>query len=309
MAKKKPFYHTGLEVSKNDLRYLLDAQDPPWLNLFVNKGSGVAVPTTGVYEAGNDANDGLTWDTAFATIAKGIAVARSYTNWSASPWATNVKIHIAPGSYAENLTALPHGCHIIGHGECWDADGETGVRIKPASGSPVDVGAWVNGKCENVSFESADTSKVFDCEILNNVQFEHCRFAGAPEATTSLAGLYVRDSVMLTVRDCRFEYLDCGLDFVYADGGDSLTRLLCQGNFITYISEAGIRISANLVVPASLICHNVINGGGGTLAIGIDDNSGTDTIGVWGNWIDATDAIQGITANVGGNYIGGSNIE
>lgn len=50
--------------------------------------------------------------------------------------------------------------------------------------------------------------------------------------------------------------MDCGLDVVYADGGDSFTRALIQGNFFTYISEAGIRISANLVTPASTIAKD-----------------------------------------------------
>lgn len=253
--------------------------------------------------------NGGTWSSAYKTIAEAITAARALIDWAASPWAVGTEIHIAPGKYAENLIALPHGATIIGWGDCWDADGEQGVKIMPASGSPVDVGAFVNGKFVNIGFESADTSRVFDSTILNNVLFDHCRFAGAPEATTSTCGIYTSDSVMLTVRDSRFEYLDCGIDFVYADGGDSMTRALIQGNFFTYITEAGIRISANLVTPANTICHNVMHGGGVTLAIGIDNNSGSDIIGVFGNWIDATDAIQGVAGNVGGNFVGGSTIE
>ncbi len=307
--RNRDFYHTGLDISRSELRNLLNVQTPPYLKLFVNKGSGVAVPVPGVYEAGSDGNDGLTWNKAFATIAKAISVARGYINWSASPWAPNIEIHIAPGSYAENLISMPHGCKIIGHGDCWDSDGEMGVRIKPAAGSPVDVGGFVNAKIFNINFESPDTSRVFDSTVLNNVIFEHCRFAGAPEATVSTAGIYTSDSVMLVVRDCRFEYLDCAMDFVYADGGDSCTRLLVADNFMTYLSEASIRWSVNLVVPAVTVCRNVIHGGGITLAIGIDNNSGSDIPGVFGNWIDATDAIQGIAGNVGGNFVGGSTIE
>ena len=252
---------------------------------------------------------GGTWEGAYKTIAEAITAAAALVDWAVSPWAIGNEIHIAPGAYAENLTSLPHGCFMIGHGDCWDADGEVGVKVKPASGAPVDVGAFVNAAVHNIGFESADTSRVFDATILNNVVFNHCRFAGAPEATTSTCGLYFSDSVMLTVRDSRFEYLDCGIDAVYADGGDSFTRAHIEGNFMTYISEAGVRVSANLVTPASKIIKNFIFGGGITLAVGIDDNSGQDNIGVFGNYIDATDAIQGITTNVGGNYVGGSSIE
>lgn len=247
------------------------------------------------------------WDRAYKTIAEAFTAARALIDWAATPWAIGNEIHIAPGSYAENITALPHGCHIIGHGDCWDSDGEVGVKIKPASGAPVVVGGFVNAKVTNIGFESADTTKVFTSTVLNNVMFEHCRFAGAPEATTSICGLYTSDSVMLTVRDCRFEYLDCGIDFVYADGGDSMTRCLIDGNFFNYISEAGIRISLNLVSPASRICNNYIGGGGQTLAIGIDNNMTTPIVHCDNNFISATDGIQGYTTGtyVGGNYCNG----
>ena len=112
---------------------------------------------------------------------------------------------------------------------------------------------------------------------------------------------------MLTVRDSRFEYVDCGIDFVYVDANDSVTRLLVDGNFFNYMSEAGIRVSANLVSPASRICNNFISGGGITLAIGIDNNMATPIIHVDGNIISATDGIEGYTTGtyVGGNYCNG----
>lgn len=252
---------------------------------------------------GNDGNDGSA-EAPFATIAKAITVANSRINWSGTPWANSDVIVISPGSYAENLTSLPYGCTIVGEGDAFDADGENGVRIKPASGSPVDVDAAINMKIINVGFESADTSRVFDAAIMNNCQLIHCRFAGAPEATTSTAGIYINDSVQLTVRDCFIAYVDCGIDFVYADAGDSFTRGLIQGNVITYCSEAGVRVSANLVAPASHIDGNLIDGGSGTLAIGIDLNMATPTVHVTRNIISATDGIEGITtgAYCGGNY-------
>lgn len=250
--------------------------------------------------------NGSKWTSAFKTIAEAITAAAANVDWGDSPWAIGNEIHIAPGTYAENLIALPHGCFLIGHGDCWDADGEVGVKIKPAAGAPVDVGTFINARIINIGFESPDTSRCFDAAILNNVVFEHCRFAGAPEATTSTCGIYTNDSVMLTVRDCRFEYLDCGIDFVYADGGDSMTRAHIEGNYFTYISEAGIRVSASLVAPASKIIGNYICQGGVTLAIGIDINI-TNTIDIYNNFITATDGIEGDTTGsyVGGNYCNG----
>ena len=251
-------------------------------------------------------NSGESPEEALDTIAGAITKANARIGWSNSPWANNDVIVVAPGSYAENLTSLPYGATIVGLGDCFDADGENGVKIKPATGSPVDVNACINATFINIRFESADTSRCFDAAICNNVQMYHCWFSGAPEATTSTAGIYVNDSVALTVRDCRFTYLDCGIDAVYADGGDSFTRALIDGNYFSYISEAGIRVSANLVAPASMICNNMIGQGGQTLAIGIDINI-TNTIEIFKNCISATDGIEGDTTGVyvGGNYCNG----
>lgn len=258
-------------------------------------------------KGGAAGNSGESPDDPLNTIAGAITKANARIDWTASPWANNDVIVIAPGSYAENLTSLPYGCTLVGLGDCWDADGENGVKIKPASGAPVDVNACINTKIINIRFESADTSRCFDAAILNNVQIEHCWFSGAPEATTSTAGIYTNDSVALTVRDCRFTYLDCGIDVVYADANDSFTRALIDSNFFTYISEAGIRVSANLVAPGSMICNNMIGQGGQTLAIGIDINMATNTTEIFRNTISATDGIEGDTTGVyvGGNYCNG----
>jgi len=252
---------------------------------------------------GSDNNSGRSKDEPFATVAKAISTTNARINWSNSPWANSDVIYIAPGVYAENLTSLPHGATMIGLGDAHDGDGENGVKIKPASGAPVDVGTFVNAKIFNVAFESPDTSRVFDAAILNNVQLVHCVFKGAPEATTSTAGIYTNDSVNLTVEDCRIMYVDCGIDFVYADADDSVTRALIKNNYMTYMSEAGIRVSANLVSPASLIVGNYICQGSTTLAIGIDLNH-TNTIGIYNNFITASDGIEGDTTGtyVGGNY-------
>ena len=253
---------------------------------------------------GSDNNSGRSKDQPFATVAKSITVTNARIGWSNSPWANSDVIYIAPGVYAENITSLPHGCTVIGMGDAHDGDGENGVKIKPASGSPVDASSLVNAKIFNVAFESVDASVVFDVAILNNVQLIHCVFKGAPEATTSVAGIYTNDSVNLTVLDCRIMYVDCGIDFVYADANDSMTRALIQENFMTYMSEAGVRVGVNLVAPASMIVGNYICQGSASLAIGIDLNLATNVVGVYRNTITATDGIEGdaLGTYVGGNY-------
>ena len=117
--------------------------------------------------------NGLTWAKAFKTIAEAITVVAARVDWSASPWATNDVIVIGPGLYAENLTSMPHGATMMGIGHDL-RDAQLGCKIKPASGSPVNVGAMINTKFMNIGFEAADTSACFDAEILNNCMFGFC---------------------------------------------------------------------------------------------------------------------------------------
>lgn len=301
----KDFFHTGLQVSRSDIQGLLAAQNP-FNKLYVMGGSDVAQPVSGVYEAGSDENDGLTWDTAYSTIAKAISVANSYVNWGASPWATQIEIHIAPGKYAENLTSMPYGAVLIGHGNAFDADGERSVRIKPASGGAIAVTSMINSGLYNLNIQVADASNIFEAANFNNNEVIHCSFQGPPEATTALCGMSLTDAVSNLIRDCQFFYMDCGIDWT-AGGGPTSVRNWIDRNMFSYISEAGIRFDSTTVCPITHITENNIDGGSGTLAIGIDINMGTPTVSCYRNNISATDCIEGDTTGnfIGGNYCNG----
>jgi len=301
----RDFYHTGLQVSQSDLRLLLDAYNPA-KRYFVKGQSGSALPVPGVYKSGNDGNDGLTWDSAFATIAKAISTSNALINWGISPWAPNTEIHIAPGSYAENLISMPYGGALIGHGDGFDADGERGVRIKPASGAAIDCTSIINCRIENISIQVADASNIIKATNFNNNQMLHCSIQGPPEATTALRGMHLTDAVQNLIRDCQFFYMDCGIDWT-AGGGPTSVRNWIDRNMFSYISEAGIRFHSTTVAPITHITKNSINGGSQTLAIGIDINMATPTVSCYRNTISATTCIEGdATGNfIGGNYCNG----
>jgi len=301
----RDFFHTGLQISRSDAQNAKDAQGPS-KRLFVNSNNGVASPVKGVYETGSDENDGLTWDTAFATIAKAVSVSNGYINWSGSPWAPNTEIHIAPGKYAENLTSLPYGGALIGYGDAFDADGERSVRIKPATGAAIAATSIINCRMENLNIQVADASKIIEATNFNNNQMLHCSLQGPPEATTALAGLSLTDAVSNLIRDCQFFYMDVGIDWT-SGGGPTSVRNWIDRNVFSYISEAGIRFHSTTVVPITHITHNFIDGGSQTLAIGIDINMGTPTVSCYGNFISATTGIDGDTTGnfIGGNYVNG----
>ncbi len=245
---------------------------------------------------GSDGNDGLAWDRAFATIAKAVTTMNDRISWSATPWANRDIMIIAPGTYAENLTSLPYGCTIIGLGH--DVrDGQNGVKVKPASGDPVDVGALINTAIYNVGFESPGTGAAFDADICNNNYFEGCFFTGAAEATTAVYAFITTDLTKTTFKNCWFCNADYGAYFNYTDANDKVAYLLMEDCLITGCDTAGIYTHANLVGPHSIVRHCTITGSGQTLTKGIDDNAGV--IDEMFNAIEATTAVEGVRSSNG----------
>lgn len=70
---------------------------------------------------GNDANNGLRWETAFKTIQHAVDVAES--------WA---KIYVRSGTYAENVSISKHGIKLIG-------EQRDSVIIAPTSGTAITI--------------------------------------------------------------------------------------------------------------------------------------------------------------------------
>ena len=224
---------------------------------------------------GNDDSNGLSPSSAKATIASAITAINARVDWSASPWSNHDVILIAPGTYTENLTSLPYGATLYGLGLDL-RDAQNGVKIKPATGAPVDVGTCINTAFYNINFETAETDAgdpCFDADICNNNQFINCRFSGPAESATAV-GFVTKDAVANKFLDCEFDCLDKGIDVNYADGGDSFSHNLIRDCRFTQIDTAGIEISTNLVGPSSIVERCVFAGAGQTMAIGVDDNSG-----------------------------------
>ena len=208
----------------------------------------------------------------FGTIEAAITAVNADINWSNSPWANGDVIYILPGTYAENLTALPHGCAMIGIGDDI-RDGQYGVVIQPASGDPVDVSAWINGYMENIGFISSSTNPAFDAAILNNCKLVNCFFSGAAESTTATEAFVTNDCVKTTLKDCWAANATIGFRFEYVDGGDSISYLWMENCRSTYIATSGIYTSTNLVGPHSIVQDCQFMGSGQTTTKQIDDNS------------------------------------
>jgi len=258
---------------------------------------------------GNASNSGLSKQNPSSTIARMVTAMNARIDWADSPWARHDVLVLAPGTYAENLTSLPYGATVVGLG--YDLrDAQNGVKIKPASGVPVDVNACINTTFINICFETAATgagAAVFDAAICNNNTFISCRFSGPAETATAV-GFVTNDAVGNKFLDCEFDCLDKGIDVNYADANDSFSHNLIRDCRFTQIDTAGIEISTNLVGPSSLIERCLFYGAGQTMAIGVDDNAGI--LDLTDLYITATDPIQGCRSANGcygnGSLLGGS---
>lgn len=221
---------------------------------------------------GSDNNTGKTFDGAFKTLAHAFSVMRDRINWSATPWANYDFLYVAPGVYAENITALPHGCSVVGLG--WDnRDAQCGVKIKPASGSPISVGGFVNGAFYNIGFESVDTNEAFYSGELNNCYFYRCLFTGSAEDTSCTEAILMNDVTRTIFKECHFCNAGYGVRFEYADSGDKIAYVRLEDCFVTGVDTVGIYTSASLAKAHNLVLRCHVGGGGQTLATGIDDNS------------------------------------
>ena len=238
---------------------------------------------------GVDGNSGLKPSEAFETVDRAIDAVNGRIDWSATPWATSDTIVIAPGVYAENLTALPYGGTIIGLGDAFDLDGQRGVTIKPASGSPVDATSVINCHIENICFESPDTSVVFQADNFNRNIVKNCLFTGLPGASpTTTRGLeIVKDMNGSRITGCVFQVVRNG---IYIDT-DNANSKQASGNIIEHCyirgaDQKGIYFEANTVPSYTIINHCVIGDGSTTLALGLDDD--TDMVGVFNTCFEAT---------------------
>lgn len=255
---------------KKGVARLADLKDGQLANLFpVDNNSLIYYVDV---KNGATGNDGLSQEEPMSTIAAAVTAINARINWSASPWATHDVIVIAPGTYAENLTSLPYGATIYGLGHDL-RDAQQGVKIKPATGVPVDVGACINTAFYNIHFEALASVAAFDADICNNNLFYNCRFSG-PAETATATGFITKDAVANKFIDCEFDCCAKGFDVNYADAGDSFSHNLLRDCRFTQCTTAGIEISTNLVGPSSIVERCVFVGAGQTMAIGIDDNSG-----------------------------------
>lgn len=226
---------------------------------------------------GSDNNNGLSMDRAFASIAAAVTAMNARIDWAESPWARADLLYIAPGKYAEALTSMPYGCSVIGLGDAFDLNGERGVTIKPAVGSPVDCTSIINSRIENICFESPDASPIFQVDNFNRNVLVDIVLSGLPGAspTTTKALEIVKDMTGNRLTNIVMQVIHNGLYVVT----DNANQKQASGNILEEIivrqcDQKGIFFHANSVPSLTILKDSEIGDGSTTLALGLDDDTG-----------------------------------
>lgn len=242
-------------------------------------------------DGGSDNFDGLSPDEPFDTWDKAIDVSMARISWSGSPWANNDEIILFPGKYAENITNGWYGIRTRGLGWHHDINGEAGVTIDPASGSAVDVTSLINGTIENICFEAPDTTVIFQADNFNRMRLIDCTFQGLPGAspTTTRGFEIVKDMTGSAILRCWFKQIKSSI-FLTADNANSkqITGDLFEDLWITGGDVAGIVFHVNSTPSMSMVNRCNMDGGGSTLALGLDDNSTSELVHCYNTNFEAT---------------------
>jgi hypothetical protein len=211
-----------------------------------------------------------------STIAGAITKVNASINWSASPWAPRKVIVVAPGKYAENLTALPYGAHLVGLGNFFDLNGENGVVVQPASGSPVDVESMINCVIENMAFKSPDTSPVFQVDNFNRNVMRNVLLEGLPGVSpTTTRGLeIVKDMTGNWLQNVVIQVITHGL-YIDTDNASSKQAVgnIIKDCIIRGCSTVGMYFEVNTSPSYTEVINCIIGDGSTTLALGVDDDT------------------------------------
>lgn len=230
--------------------------------------------TTAFYvdgNAGNNANDGKSWEKAVKTIAAGIALADDDIA-KTNHWDRRNRLYINGGAYTEDLVRLPEKTDIIGVGS---------TDFRPAAqiiGHCIPAAA-VNGcRFINISFECL---MAHPCITLiascHGASFINCIFEGNASTTY---GIDMTSCVELHVENCRFIGYDGGRRFtagIRTTGTTTYNARIIGNYFYT-----GVGITITNGAKGTIIARNYFD----VTTLAIDDNS--DEASVIGNrWISA----------------------
>jgi hypothetical protein len=165
---------------------------------------------------------------------------------------------------------------MIGLGDAFDLNGERGVTIKPAAGSPVDCTSIINSRLENLCFECPDTDPIFQVDNFNRNVLVDILLCGLPGGTpTTTKGLeIVKDMTGNRLSNVVIQMARNGIYVVT----DNANEKQASGNILEEIivrgaDQKGIFFHRNSVPSMTILKNSEIGDGSIALALGLDDDS------------------------------------
>jgi len=170
--------------------------------------------------------------------------------------------------------------NLQGLGWHHDINGQNGVTIKAADGITWDATSHINSVIANICFHApADngTEACFQADNFNRMLMMDCTFQGVPGAspTTTRGFEVVKDMTGSMLLRCIFKQIRNSV-YLVADNanskqitGDGFEDLTILGG-----DQTGVYFDVNSTNTLCWMKYCTIGGGGSTLALGLDDNSG-----------------------------------
>lgn len=187
--------------------------------------------------AGSDSNDGKSWDTAFKTLAKAIAVNNTNIALSSKTWAARNTIYYKADTETVNLVAYPNKCDVIGVGS-YDANTMPGITGRHV---PVNAGNY-GTRFINIWFKGvAHASAIMTlASTSSGVQTIQCMFDATIGTITS--AILATASPFLQVIDCvlRGAFATSFISFGTGEAGGALIK----GNDMTGSLGKGIVLAS-----------------------------------------------------------------
>lgn len=193
--------------------------------------------------AGNDANDGLSWEYAFKTLSAALAASHANIAAGATGWASRNRIFVKADAITEDLTALAQKTDVIGVGSM---DWRSKALIIGNHVVSADV-SYMGCRFINMEFKTpAAGGDLFTIASQHGIEFIGCDFL-ATSTTAATGAILATACVDLAIKACRFmgAYSDAVIE-VLAGQADGLTLV---DNFVQG-ANTGIEISGSATFAA-----------------------------------------------------------
>lgn len=250
-----------------------------------------------VSKKGNNV-DGLSWETAFTTIAAAISASNTYVALTENIGRRN-RIYIDGGGgtnnrWEETLTVFPNHCDMIGVG------GIGGWGLPVILYDSMDIATGVHGcRVFNLCFYNGDASVPilrFSGANTNGLEFHNCTFRNA--GTGATIGLELAISVSsLKINNCKIIGNPCVITGIALNGTGAYFGEITN-NYIS-ATTTGISIADSistkdyqLLIKDNVICRSDSNSNDQLpTGIAILNTVGSSRAMIIHNWISAVDAI------------------